>query len=429
MSFTRAKPAGWSSGDTFTAAQANAIDVDHANALDKTSAGDTISGILTLSTAGRILPSVVIGADANTTYTVGTSTEIRVTSAVTADREYTLSATGVSTNDVITIWVDSSATNKITVKDQAAATLITLGLTSESESQWAEFIYIGGWRVHTAAKAATFQQAFTANGTWTCPRGVTLATVYLCGGGGGGAGGRGGSHDANGYERGGGGGSAAPIVVTTRAVTPGTGYAIVVGTGGPGGAAGVGGIQGVSSETSGGVGSDGVSSSFDVTLVGYGGFGGGTMSNALADGDVAFGGAYATEPLAVSGGPQRGIAQGCGGNGGSVSALSPARAGGRQGAFAGGAAGSAGTTTGSMRGGGAGGGGGAGMFGAGGAGGTGGNGHATDGLDGTAGTAGAANTGAGGGGGGAGGGGDDTGGEGAAGGAGGSGKVIVVWTM
>lgn len=54
MSFNRVNSSGWASGDVLTSAQANALDVDHANALDKTSAGDTLSGVVTTSGAGSI---------------------------------------------------------------------------------------------------------------------------------------------------------------------------------------------------------------------------------------------------------------------------------------------------------------------------------------------------------------------------------------
>lgn len=47
MSFTRAKPLGWAFGEILTSAQMNALDTDHANAIDKT--GDSITGALTFS--------------------------------------------------------------------------------------------------------------------------------------------------------------------------------------------------------------------------------------------------------------------------------------------------------------------------------------------------------------------------------------------
>lgn len=156
MTTPRVKPAGWGVGEKLTSAQADQLDINITNSLDKTSAGDTLSGVVTLSGVGRIVPTRTDGADADTTYLVGTSNVlIRVTSAVTANRAYTLSATGAVTNDVVTIYCESSFTKSLTVKDQAAATLLTLGSNTTNSGTWATFIYIGGWRVLQSTPAST----------------------------------------------------------------------------------------------------------------------------------------------------------------------------------------------------------------------------------------------------------------------------------
>lgn len=49
MSFSKVKPAGWSSSETLTSLQITTLDADHANAVDKT--GDTVTGGLTFSGA------------------------------------------------------------------------------------------------------------------------------------------------------------------------------------------------------------------------------------------------------------------------------------------------------------------------------------------------------------------------------------------
>lgn len=51
MSFTKANPSGWSTGDKLLSAQMNQLDTDHANSVDKTTAGDTISGVVTVAGA------------------------------------------------------------------------------------------------------------------------------------------------------------------------------------------------------------------------------------------------------------------------------------------------------------------------------------------------------------------------------------------
>ncbi len=55
MSFSRVNPGSWPVGATVTAAQLNALDSDHANALDKTIAGDTLSGVITMASTGQII--------------------------------------------------------------------------------------------------------------------------------------------------------------------------------------------------------------------------------------------------------------------------------------------------------------------------------------------------------------------------------------
>ena len=54
MSFTRVNVGGWGVGAQLTSAQQNQLDIDHANALDKTTAGDTINGTVVVTGAGII---------------------------------------------------------------------------------------------------------------------------------------------------------------------------------------------------------------------------------------------------------------------------------------------------------------------------------------------------------------------------------------
>ena len=78
---------------------------------------------------------------------------------------------------------------------------------------------------------------YTASGTWTCPAGVTSATIECYGAGGGGAG----STSTNGTAGGGGGGGA--YVMKTITVSAGN-YTITIGAGGIGGAAATNGTAG-----------------------------------------------------------------------------------------------------------------------------------------------------------------------------------------
>lgn len=51
MSFTKVNPATWGVNDELTSAQINILDTDHANSLDKSVAGDTILGLVTVNGA------------------------------------------------------------------------------------------------------------------------------------------------------------------------------------------------------------------------------------------------------------------------------------------------------------------------------------------------------------------------------------------
>ena len=70
MSFTRANPGGWSTGALFTAAQANQMDSNQSNALDKTLSGDTLYGSVSMSSFGAILVNTS-GAQINSSVSAG----------------------------------------------------------------------------------------------------------------------------------------------------------------------------------------------------------------------------------------------------------------------------------------------------------------------------------------------------------------------
>lgn len=72
MAITRVNPADWAVGDKLTSAQANGLDENGAKAVDKTSAGDTVSGELTFDATGSIL------LDAGSSMTVDVGAQIEV---------------------------------------------------------------------------------------------------------------------------------------------------------------------------------------------------------------------------------------------------------------------------------------------------------------------------------------------------------------
>lgn len=83
MSFTRVNPPGFAVGDVLTSAQMNSLDIDHANALDKTSAGDTLNGVVTISGSGQIVVTTSQGIKATTGSIVSTGAGGIGTTAVT----------------------------------------------------------------------------------------------------------------------------------------------------------------------------------------------------------------------------------------------------------------------------------------------------------------------------------------------------------
>jgi|GEM_PF-1061530 len=126
--------------------------------------------------------------------------------------------------------------------------------------------------------------AYTANGSWTAPAGVTSITVLVVGGGGGGAG-------AGGIpiNDGGGGGAGGLIFNASYPVTPGNSYTVTVGPGGPYG-------NGNASGTTGG------NSVFD-TLTAKGGGGGGCYNaNGKGGGSGGGGSGASSSGYATAGG-------------------------------------------------------------------------------------------------------------------------------
>ncbi len=419
MTIDLVNPATWGSGDELTYTQANGLDANGASALDKRAGEtDTLESVVSLTGAGRVIDSVLVSPDADTTFVVDAGNRvIQVTSVVTGDRNYTLDSTGAITGDQITIYADESfVTYEITVLDQAAATIYTIGNQASSDGTWATFIYLGGWKLFRssgAGGAKQFTQQFLADGTFTVPVGVFRVTLEGCGGGNTTS-----LTTADRYSTGGSGGGGAILCRQTVDVVPGASYAVVIGTGGASDADGTdttfgslatfcGAGRGVAGNTSTNTTLDGSQGGSPVRLTTASGLRvvGGTVTLPTFFSSPASGG-FATTQNAANGG-----------------------AGNRNphGGFAGGTSGARGTDSSTYRGGGNTGGGGAGPYGAGGAGGASGNGNnAGTGGNGVAGTAAAANTGAGGGGGGSAGHGTIAGSS-ASGGAGGSGRLLVSW--
>src|SRR6478736_3427993 len=200
MSLSLTKPGGWVLNEKLTSAQITDIDQKTEKALDKTVAGDTLSGAVVCASAGRVVATRVVGADADTTYQPnGGNSRIFVTS-LTTNRTYTLGTTGVVTGDTLEIVVADAVTFLLTVK-QGATTLAMMGggttatitsganYTAAAVQRTIEFVYDGtNWVVGRATRVAR-SVTITASGTFVVPPCVYSIRVIGIGGGGGGGGG------------------------------------------------------------------------------------------------------------------------------------------------------------------------------------------------------------------------------------------------
>lgn len=88
MSFTRVNSGGWSVGATLTSAQMNQLDTNVSNALDKSAAGDQISGVITFNSGGQLnanrAASIVVSASNAMQITSGGGIEVNAGAGIQA---------------------------------------------------------------------------------------------------------------------------------------------------------------------------------------------------------------------------------------------------------------------------------------------------------------------------------------------------------
>ena len=428
MTISKVKAAGWGVGEVLTSTQISSVDANIENALDKRSGQtDTLASVVSCSGAGRIVPTLISGADADTTYLISGGNSIIRAEALTAARTYQLSSTGAVTGDLITVMTEEASYTLRVVYGPGLSLAVYLSAGAVNASRWATFVYTGAtdeWMLLSSSISASIATTtFTSSGTYTVPIGVTALILEGCGGGGGGGGGCTGDTTTANYPPSGGGGGGSQVTTKIVSVTAGGSYTVTIGSGGAGGVAGANGNAGADTTfdtlatfdgASGGVGGVATSSSFTVTP---GGCPSRHVSSHAQSSKTPTSTHFVPACEMGSGGPGK--------NNNTMTTSGYSGVGSGHG-YAGGAAGTKGTDSGSYNGGGPGGGGGAGAYGAGGAGANGGNANSGGtGSNGSAGSNAAANTGGGGGGGGGGGQGSAAGGTGGAGGNGGSGYLIV----
>lgn len=187
---------------------------------------------------------------------------ITTTNKVNGSAIYSLSSTpsgaGILPTANINVGTGASQVVQLTAASKYPAVDGSL-ITNLSGANFTNLASIpSGAGVIPAANLATSShsfQAFTSNGNFTAPSGISIVYVTMCGGGGGGG------KFASGTGGSGGGGGGAILLNYPYKVTAGNVYAVVVGAGGAKDATGVNG-------------SPGVASTFDSVLNANGGSGG-----------------------------------------------------------------------------------------------------------------------------------------------------------
>ena len=223
-------------GDKLTSGDANTLNADIQMALDKRAGQtDALASIVSAGGAGRIVDSYAAAADVpSTTYLLSGGNSIINASAITAQRQGTLSNTGAIAGDRLMILNQSNFPFLVL---NAAATLIAVigpDVLGGNDSTWVDFLFNGtAWIVWRSAKPTTLASTvFTASGTFIVPRGVSTLLVIGFGGGGAGGGGSGGSTvNASGSTGGGGGGGSQQGLALVTS-SGGTSITVTIGAGG-----------------------------------------------------------------------------------------------------------------------------------------------------------------------------------------------------
>lgn len=192
--------------------------------------------------------TVNIGAASSNTITITGTTSITAFDSIAAGavRRLIFSAALTLTHNATSLILPSAA--NITTAAGDSAEFVSLG-----SGNWKCFTYTKANGQAVVAPASAFAglggQAFTSNGTFTIPSGVSAVKVTILGAGGGG----GGANSACGSAGGGGGGGGGCAIVYLTGLTSGNTISVTTGTAGTAGSSGggTGGTGGTSSISSG----------------------------------------------------------------------------------------------------------------------------------------------------------------------------------
>lgn len=242
----------------------------------------------------------------------GTAANFTLTALHGIDVFVNAAATGFFIRSFVTNPATTDTTQTLTNKTLTSPTINTPTISGGTITGMTDIaVADGGTGASTAAGArlnlglsALATRIYTANATYTPDFTGNVLVLTIGGGGGGGGGGQGGGNNAGG---GGGGGAGGEHKYSIKAVTSGSNYSIVVGSGGAGGAAAS-------------TGSNGSSSSFASDVVSAGGTGGNNggapTAGTGATSSGSAGGANGTSAASGSSGAALSRSGGNGGNGG-----------------------------------------------------------------------------------------------------------------
>lgn len=241
--------------------------------------GIKVKGTMTVNSLTSFKVAVSSGANVTITWTVPTAASGKPFSGIHV--RYKTGSAPTSISDGTAIYTGnnsvSSGTTSVTVTMPALSTAYYFSAWAYATINNSK-VYSSTYKTANCTTQAVLQKTFTSTQNYTIPAGYKKIDIFCVGGGGSGA--------PNSYYSGGGGGGGYTRTVTGISVTPGTTYAVTVGSGGTTGNGGAssfgtlcsadGGKTGVNGGAGGDGGSGGGSSMADGHNANYYGLNGGT---------------------------------------------------------------------------------------------------------------------------------------------------------
>lgn len=173
MALVRVNPADWAVGDKFTSAQANGIDENVVKALDKTTAGDTLSGDVTVASTGGLAfasgSSLATASGSSVSIATGTTVacSLSTSSSVTFGTGSTLSV-----GSGATVTCTLGATGAITVGSGGNITTASGGSVTWNATDWPKLNARTRFRYSKPGFLVSWGKTATDSGGWDCDNAV-----------------------------------------------------------------------------------------------------------------------------------------------------------------------------------------------------------------------------------------------------------------